>query len=134
MTMVKITRIATDPNNGTFGVLVIDGEPVCVTLEPYSRDNVNNISNIPPGQYICYRYSSKKHPNTFVVANVQGRSGILFHTGNIDEDTEGCIILGKEYGKIGNNWAVLYSKPAFKIFMNKLKNIKQFKLTIVEEY
>jgi len=134
MELVKIIRIETNLTEGTFGVMTINGVAACLTLEPYSRDNVSNISCIPTGQYICKKYSSKKYPNTFEVTGVQGRSHILFHAGNIDENTAGCILLGSEFGMLGDEQAILESGKAFKRFMEHFKNTQQFKLTIVEEY
>ena len=134
MNLVKIIRIETDPTEGTFGVMTINGVAACVTLEPYSRDNANNVSCIPTGQYICKRYSSPKYPNTFEVTGVQNRSYILFHPGNIAENSAGCILLGSEFGMLGDDHAILESSKAFNRFMKYFDNTNQFKLTIVEEF
>jgi len=134
MITVKIVRVETDPDHGTFGVMTIDGAAFCVTLEPYSRHNVSNRSCIPTGQYICERYSSRKYPNTFEVTNVEGRRYILFHAGNTDENTAGCILLGSEFGHLGKDRGILESGDAFKSFKKQLSAETQFKLTIVEEF
>jgi len=134
MELVKIVRVETHPEEGTFGVMTINGVAACVTLEPYSRDNASNVSCIPTGQYICKRYSSKKHPNTFEITGIQGRSGVLFHAGNIDEHTAGCILLGSEFGILGDDHAILESGKAFNRFMQHFDDTQQFKLTIVEEF
>lgn len=134
MVQIRLTRIATHPTHGTFGVLTINSKPQCVTLEPYTNDNAVSISCIPTGQYICNRYATLKHPNTFTVSNVYGRSTILFHAGNIDDHTEGCIILGKKFGDLKNEWAVLDSRNAMADFMDRLKYDESFTLTIVENY
>ena len=46
MQSVRITRVATLPNYGTFGAVVANGQPVCVSLEPYIRENKTNVSCI----------------------------------------------------------------------------------------
>ena len=129
---VRITRIAASPKDGTFGVLTMDGEPVCVTLEDYDRSNATSISCIPTGSYTCERYSSAKYPDTYEITNVEGRSYILFHKGNTDDDTSGCILLGSHFGYLGDRKAVLGSTAAFKEFMKKLEGVNYFNLVIQE--
>ena len=70
-----------------------------VTLEEEDRGNQRNISAIPPGAYVCRR--SRYHAggyDTYEVTDVPGRSRILFHIGNTEEDTAGCILLGERLG------------------------------------
>jgi len=134
MVQARLVRVETDKENGTFGVLLLNGELFCNTLEPYSRDNAQNISCIPSGQYICKRYSSGRYPETFQVTGVQGRTLILFHAGNIDEHTEGCILLGERVGKLRGDRAILNSGKTFGNFIKKLVLTPEFKLTVVEAY
>ena len=134
MDIVKLVRIETHPEHGTFGAMTINGEAFCVTLEPYSRDNASNVSCIPTGQYICNRYSSARYPDTFQISGVEGRSYVLFHAGNTDDDTAGCILLGSEFGKLGKDRGILESGDAFKSFKQVFADTLQFKLTIVEEF
>ena len=82
---------------GTFGILKIQKELFCFTLEPSDRLNEPLKSSIPAQQYICLRYQSPKFGETFKIINVPGRTGILFHSGNTSDDTKGCILLGKSF-------------------------------------
>jgi len=132
MRQVTLVRLNTDPNHGTFGVLLIDGETFCVTLEPYKRDNQVGVSSIPTGQYICERYSSQKYPNTFEITGVAGRTKVLFHKGNVDRATRGCVLLGQYFGKLKSERAVLNSGATFGAFLVALKNESKFMLTIKE--
>ena len=86
---------------GTLGVLFIDGERFCNTLEPclgitkkygkYGRG-----ACISPGTYsIDLHYSPKFKRYMLTLCAVPLRSGILIHSGNIVEHTEGCILVGK---------------------------------------
>lgn len=134
MDFVRITRIATISNHGTFGVLVLNGEPFCCTLEPEWRMNKRNVSCIPSGQYIAIRYKSKKYGETWQVQNVSGRSGILFHAGNVDTHTEGCILLGQHYGKLYNDLAVLNSGLTFRDFMNVTCDFDEMHVTIINSF
>ena len=141
MKKVEIIRLeinkdvpSNDQTKGIIGVLMIDKKIFCYTLEPPYRKNTTKDSAIPIGTYICGVYSSQKYSSTFEIMNVTGRSFILFHTGNTDADTLGCIILGETVGYLGKKRAVLSSRKIFKKFMNIMKNQKEFKLTIKEVY
>ena len=134
MDQVKIIRVESHPEYGTFGVLLINGESVCVTLERYWLNNRPNLSCIYTGQYICKKFESEIFGETFKVLAVYGRHGILFHTGNFKNDSKGCILLGERFGTLRDKRCILNSNVAFKKFMYKLSKTEQFKLSIVEHY
>lgn len=134
MIQVRLIRVETNPIYGTFGILLIDGESFCVTLEPYDRDNQKSISNIPAQQYICEKFRSPSYGFTYRIKNIQGRSKVLFHAGNYARNTRGCIILAQYFGKIRGDRAVLNSGFTFKKFMDILRGNLEFMLTIVESY
>jgi DNA/RNA endonuclease YhcR with UshA esterase domain len=134
MYQVKIIRIDSEPDHGTFGVMLMNGVAKFCTLEPYSRFNEKSISCIPTGQYICKRYSSVKYPNTFEVKNVQGRSNILFHKGNEDTHTEGCILIGQYFSKLKENRIIANSGQSFNEFLQELNSMQEFRLTVTEAY
>lgn len=114
----------------TLGVLTLNGIPLALTLEPEWAANEKGISCIPIGSYICKRVQSPKFGNTFEVTNVPGRSNILFHIGNISDDTTGCIILGSKFGALDNKQAVLDSKSAMMSFFSALKDHDDFCLQV----
>lgn len=118
-------------DEGTFGTLrVYNGGALlytCFTGELPDRDNFPNRSCIPVGVYTCQSWSSKKYPNHYNVMRVPGRSGILIHQGNFCGDIEkgllsnvqGCILVGRQFGTIKGQQAVLSSRLA----MNDLRAI-----------
>lgn len=118
--------------NGTFGVLLHKGTPFAVTLERKWEDNQPNISCIPAGNYECKRVRSPTFGNTFEVTNVPGRSHILFHKGNLQDDSHGCILVGEQYGDLWGNPGVLASRKGFSEFLEKLADVDSFRLTITE--
>lgn len=133
--VVELIRIEENEIYGTFGVLRINKEAFCVTLEPADHENASNISSIPSQQYICSRVNSPKYGNTFEVLNVPGRSHVLFHAGNTKDHTKGCILLAQYYDKLKGDRAVLNSGRTFEIFNERIMNgIATFHLTIKEEY
>ena len=133
--VLELIRLEENEKYGTFGVLKINKEVFCVTLELPDRLNRSNQSLIPAQQYTCKKVNSRTHGVTFEVMNVPGRTGILFHPGNSVKDTEGCILLGGCFGKFNHgDRVILNSGKTFKKFMKKLGSYDELHLTIKEEY
>jgi hypothetical protein len=119
---------------GTVGVLKIDKEVFCFTLEPKDLLNAINESCIPTGQYVCKRVNSPKFGNTFEVSNVPNRGNILFHAGNVAGDTLGCILEGSEVGKLKGERAVLNSGKTFKAFLDAMQGENEAILSVSEVF
>lgn len=126
LTLKRVSHTQTE----TFGVLLWSDVPFAVTLEDPWRENQPFVSCIPKGNYVCKRKISPKFGETFEITSVPGRSHVLFHAGNTHKDTEGCVLLGKEFGPVNGLNGILEPKPAFDLFMAKLKGINQFNLII----
>jgi len=129
---LRLVRVTSHPKHGTFGTLTLGGRPICLTLEPYYNDNNPNTSCIPTGNYVCRRVRSQTHGETYEVTDVANRSYILFHKGNRDINSRGCILLGEEYGSLMGDWAILGSRKAHDEFMRRTKDERFFFLTITE--
>lgn len=130
---MKVTIIRYDEDqDGTFGVMVVDGMPFASTLEPMDKGNATNVSCIPAGDYDCGIVDSPRFGRTFEVKDVPGRSHILFHAGNVIEDTHGCILVGAYEGKLQGNRAVKNSGDTFRRFLSMCSGLTDFGLEIVE--
>jgi len=129
--MIKLLRVE-ESDQGTIGVMLVDGVAFCCTLEPPDKDNQSNISCIPPGAYVAMRVDSPKYGNTFEITNVPNRSHVLIHAGNVVKHTKGCILLGQYFGKLKGDRAVLNSGATFKAFLAKMENLDSFELEIKE--
>jgi len=131
MVTVDLIRME-ESEHGSLGVLKIDKTLFCCTLEPPDLLNKSNISCIPVQQYICKRYSSRKYPNTFEIADVPDRTKVLFHSGNTVLDTAACVLLGRKWGVLNDRRAVLNSGDTFREFMYlmDLERVEKFHLTI----
>ena len=93
MKQVSLIRLDYKTSRGTFGVLLIEGELLCYTLERPFLYNIRNESCIPCDIYLCsYVTGAKKG---YLLQDVPNRSGIMIHAGNTLSDTSGCILLGK---------------------------------------
>lgn len=130
MDILRLVRYS-ETRDGTFGVLEYNNEPFCLTLEPNDRGNGRN-SCIPPGRYICEKHSGTKYKNTWCVTNVPGRTAILFHAGNIEDDSLGCILLGSSLGSLKGKLGVMSSSNTFNRFMNVSARAQTLNLTIEE--
>lgn len=96
---------------GTFGVLSLDGRAFCATLEPPDRGNASDLSCIPEGSYRCGPVDSPHFGRVYEILDVPGRTHILMHPGNTVADTHGCVLLGRYFGALGGERAVLQSTP-----------------------
>ena len=88
---VKLRRFDTG-EAGTYGEISIDGEYVCFATEPPWKDNKPCVSCIPAGTYQLARRYSPKFGKSWHVLDVPGRTHILFHEGNYQRNTLGCIM------------------------------------------
>lgn len=132
---------------GTFGYLdlfAVDGTKLgrfCIAEDDW-LDNKPTKSCIPDGQYVCRSTVSPKFGQTYEITKVPNRSHILFHAGNTEEDTMGCLLVGNSFGglvvpdednpahpKVAK-WAVVDSKKAFARFLDLLDGVPSFPLEI----
>ena len=132
MTIARLLRIEKTESE-TLGLLQMDGETACLTLEPPDRNNLHNRSCIPPGRYRCARKASPRFGETFEITGVPGRSHILFHAGNLADDTHGCVLLGRRFGRLNGRRAVLESGLALQSFLDGLRGQNDFELEIRED-
>ena len=118
----------------TIGKLYIDGEYFCDTLEDKDRGltddmTVSEISKvkikketaIPTGTYkVTITYSNRFKKNMPLINDVKGFEGIRIHSGNTNQDTEGCLLVGMnlERGK------VLKSQETFRKLYKMLSGAK----------
>lgn len=120
------------------GVLLercLDGDkPLCLTLEDPWRNNRVGESCVPAGLYHCYRYPSRNFGFTFVLRNVPGRTGILFHWGNTQADTRGCILVGRAFGAMDDRMDIEFSLKAFNALMHFLSHVDTFNLLIEDRW
>lgn len=127
--IVSLTR-AWESDKATLGMIKIRGvehDPI-YTLENPERESTFD-SRIPEGIYRCSPYSGTKYKDVYLVNNVPGRTAILFHWGNTEKDSEGCILLGLASGMMGDDPAVMHSKLAVDLF-RKLIGPRDFLLLV----
>ena len=133
---VTLTRVVNN-TDGVMGVLMVGAYPVCVTLEPPDRINTleGGDSCIPPQIYDdCTWEKSPPKGWCYRINDVKGRTKILIHSGNTDDDTAGCILLGTSFGALNGRAAVLRSRTAIKRFRRVIEKSPEFILHIRKAY
>lgn len=109
-----------------------DDQEVCKTLEhAYPTFGDKYKAKVPVGTYMCVRGIHQLYGGvpfeTFEITGVEGHSGILFHPGNFNYDSDGCVLVGEE---IANN-ALVRSRVAFLDLMNRLTAVESFVLNVI---
>lgn len=109
---------------------------IAVTLE-HSYINPDNTYSpkIYDGTFVCQRGTHQLHSmiqpfETFEVSGVNGHTNILFHVGNYNKDSDGCILLGKTIIKTPDIEMINNSKDTFNMFIALQKGLNQFNLTV----
>ncbi|WP_188746610.1 DUF5675 family protein [Parapedobacter defluvii] len=97
----------------TMGYLIANGEVLCYTLELPWKDNLNNVSCIPPGTYSGILRYDKADGWRIQLENVPNRTGVQIHMGNYTREIKGCVLVGTG-ANVGNcsvqNSALAYSR------------------------
>jgi hypothetical protein len=112
----------------TIGELSIDGVFECYTLEDIEREvKIKGVTAIPVGTYkVGISMSNRFKKEMPILFNVPNFEGVRIHSGNIAENTEGCILVGqtRSLDFIGN------SRKAFNKLFSKMKLATEITLTI----
>jgi hypothetical protein len=103
---IKLIRYSANKES-TLGILLVDDVFFCYTLEDEHREQkVMHETRIPDGTYNIIlakggghheRYTKlypDMHKGMLLLQDVPGFQGILIHTGNTDDHTSGCILVG----------------------------------------
>jgi hypothetical protein len=119
-----------------------DGTLLAQTLEhayehvPTSTPSVWE-PKLPKGVYTCqrgeHRLSGSPTPFiTFEIMNVPGHTGMLFHKGNFNADSDGCVLLGNSVvlEKDGKTKMLANSAQAFARFLALVQSQTTFELTV----
>jgi len=130
MKKLRIVRLE-QSDAGALGVLLIEGNIFCITLEPDAFDPVK--SQIPEGTYRVKRFHGTKWKDTFKIL-VPEHKYVLFHAGNVEADTDMCIILGRFAGTLREDRAVMNSGHTFRAFMEYMKDQQEAVLQIRDLY
>lgn len=116
-----LRRVAANQTR-TIGLLFVDGDFLCFTLEDRIRSvvKVAGSTAIPLGTYeVVQSFSPKFGIILPEVREVPGFQGIRIHAGNTAADTEGCILVGMGWDGVSDT--ILRSKAALVVLQGLLK-------------
>lgn len=107
---------------------------IAVTLEHAYWINDKWLPKIPHGEYVCirglHRLERMKHDfTTFEITGVPNHTNLLFHVGNYNFDSDGCVLLGEEIEGPKSHYWIKNSQAAFQKFM-LIQDMNLFKLTV----
>lgn len=125
---IKVFR-APSKEESTRGKLTINNKAFCDTLEDEKRSvKVKGETRIPSGRYQLLKRRvlsglTKTYRDKFdwfdfhiELQNVPDFNYVYIHVGNYDDDTDGCILLGRGFTDYEDESAIWNSRKTFKEF------------------
>lgn len=123
----------------SFGMCYVYNENKELIFTSYSlergwRDNENNVSCIPAGEYpLKYEYSNRFKRKLWEIYETGHRKECKFHSANFWFQLNGCIALGDNRADINNDGEldITNSAKTMKLFHEALKGATDVKLNII---
>lgn len=128
LTLTRFSRSET----GIFSHLLDSQKNViAVTIEhAYQQPDGSWAAKIPAGTFTCMRGTHQlSHGDpfeTFEITGVPGHSGLLFHCGNDESSSSGCVLLGTAL----QGDFITESRKAFSKFMSLMDGVQSFELNV----
>jgi len=126
--------------DGIFGRLILGGETFCQTLEHAFLHDKVYLPILPDGAYTLKRgihrlttgpeFVTYAFPR-FMSWDKKPHTGVLFHVGNWNQDSTGCVLVGEEKGSLGGKPGVLRSKMAFKRFLEACGDAETINVDVI---
>lgn len=113
--------------DGCFSVLLWDGRPFAVSVE---RTFENGRPVITQNEYKCTRSTYIKGGYEAFEIHVPGHTRILFHKGNVEEDSVGCVIVAGSFGVVRGRTAVLDARTGFGGLMELTAGLAEFYMVV----
>lgn len=113
--------------DGCFSVLLWDGQPFAISVER-TFEKLRTV--IMQGAYKCTRSTYIKGGYETFEIQVEGHTRVLFHKGNVEEESEGCVLVAESFGAVGKQTAVLDARTGFGGLMEKAAGLKEFAMLV----
>lgn len=110
-------------DDGAFSVLLWDGQPFAVSVERTFEDGRPIIRS---GLYLCKRDRFHRGGYDTYQIDVPGHDRVLFHRGNTEADSMGCVIVAESFGILRGRAAVLESRSGFDELMGLARRYNEF--------
>jgi hypothetical protein len=132
--------------DGVFSELHCDDELFSVTLEhAFAQSDSSFAPKLPRGatytckvgtgpangMHVLEHYNQGRPFAAYEVMGVPGHSGILFHVGNTNKDSDGCLLMGEKILTLRDStWMIFKSQDTFVKFMQTMDGIEEFTLRV----
>jgi hypothetical protein len=126
MILFQLKRVAVH-EYGAFGVLLKQDIPFAVTLER-TFENLRVV--VPTGTVVCKSSTYYKGGYPTYELIVEGHSRVLFHKGNKEEHSRGCVLVAESFHDFGDVPGVANSAGGFKEFMKLTEGVPAFRLEV----
>lgn len=148
---ILIKRIR-EGKDSTLGALSVNGMPNQFVLEDKDRGldqsmsldeilqrKVKGRTAIPVGRYkVVVSHSPRFGRMMPILLSVPGYSGIRIHSGNRHDHTDGCLLPGRTYAKVDQDFQVFSSRSAtenlYDLINSALKQGEEVWITIQRNY
>jgi len=133
-----------DNGTSTLGIMYLDGEFLCYTLEDTFRaEKVDGKTRIPAGEYVIatrevmspltekYREQYDYFSYHLELQEVPNFQYVYIHIGNWATDTEGCILVGAGQ-QLFPERMITHSTQAYKSLYNKIESKAKAALVTIE--
>lgn len=96
----------------------------------------NNLPKITNGVHKCVRGPHRLHNMTedfitFEITGIEGHTNLLFHWGNYNKDSDGCVLMGEAIAETNKIEMVTNSRATFAKWMASLEGVNDFELTVI---
>lgn len=120
-------------DDGCYSVMLWQGRPFAVSVErtfdPGEASHGKQIV-IPNGTFRCTATQYHRGGYATYEIHVPGHSRVLFHKGNHEKDSLGCVIVGESFGELNGMTAVLDSRGAFSEFIRLTGGKHEFQMEV----
>jgi hypothetical protein len=123
---LELIRVEYSENHGTFGVLKLNGEIFCITLEAPWRGGLDK-SCLPEGNHTLVRTLSEQFGQTFEVPN-----RCLLGRGNGVKEAKGNILVGERFAWLAEGRGIYGSPAAFDRLLESLRGQETVMLRITD--
>lgn len=113
--------------DGCYSVLLWDGRPFAVSVERTFEELRTVLKN---GVYRCVRDRYHKGGYETFEIIVEGHNRVLFHRGNKETDSLGCVIVAESFGELAGLTAVIDSMKGFTEFMDLTRGFSEFEMEV----
>jgi hypothetical protein len=123
-------------SDGIFSHLLDDKDNIIAyTLEHAYEQDGQYSPKIPNGEFKCVRGQHRLHGmtedfTTFEITGIEGHSNLLFHWGNYNKDSEGCVLVGDAIIDSSGSEMITHSRATFEKFMELEQGLDFFTLTV----